>query len=271
MKTQNYKNLLNPVARLTSIFTLAALIALASGCGGGGSSIAGATPTPTPGTGAASAQVRFGDAPADSVIAFEVSVSSLSLTPAGGGAPVSVAVPAGNRIELTHASGKFEPFIAGNLPQGTFSAANLTLVNSELTFLTSTGTPVHINGPSSASVTVPLTPNLTIGSSPLVLNIDVSVANSISSSAGVVNGISFGPNSFTITAKAPGVAGNQQDDDGEIEDVQGTVTAVNGSSFTFKVGQTGSSMTFNTDSTTQFKDGVTSVASLLNQVVTVEG
>ncbi len=273
MKTQNYKNLLNPVTRLTSIFMLAMLIALASGCGGGGSGIASnATPSPTPGgAGANSAQVRFGDAPADSVIAFEVSVSSLSLTPAGGGAPVSVAVPAGNRIELTHASGKFEPFIAGNLPQGTFSAANLTLANSELTFLTSAGTAVHINGPASASITVPLSPNLVIGSSPLVLNIDVNVGASVTTAAGVVNGIAFTSTSFNITAKAPGVAGNQQDDDGEIEDVQGTVTAVNGSSFTFKVGQTGSSMTFNTDGTTQFKDGVTSVASLLNQVVTVEG
>ena len=271
MKTKNNKNLLNQVAKLTSIFMLAMLIALAAGCGGGGSGLTGAGPTPTPGAGANSAQVRFGDAPADSVIAFEVSVSALSLTPAGGGAPVSVAVPAGNRIELTHASGKFEPFIAGNLPQGTFSAANLTLANSELTFLTSTGTAVHINGPASASITVPLTPNLTIGSSPLVLNIDVNVAASITTSAGVVNGISFGPTSFNITAKAPGVAGNQQDDDGEIEDVQGTVTAVNGSSFTFKVGQTGSLMTFNTDASTEFKDGVTSVAGLLNQVVTVEG
>ncbi len=273
MKTQNYKNLLNPVTRLTSIFMLAMLIALASGCGGGGSGIASnATPSPTPGgAGANSAQVRFGDAPADSVIAFEVSVSSLSLTPAGGGAPVSVAVPAGNRIELTHASGKFEPFIAGNLPQGTFSAANLTLANSELTFLTSAGTAVHINGPASASITVPLSPNLAISSSPLVLNIDVNVGASITTAAGVVNGIAFTSSSFNITAKAPGVAANQQDDDGEIEDVQGTVTAVNGSNFTFKVGQTGSSMTFNTDGTTQFKDGVTSVASLLNQVVTVEG
>jgi hypothetical protein len=267
---KNYKNILNPVTKLTSIFMLAILIALASGCGGGGSGLS-SNPTPTPGAGANSAQVRFGDAPADSVISFEVSVSSLSLTPAGGGAAVSVAVPANNRIELTHASGKFEPFIAGNLPQGTFSAANLTLANSELTFLTTTGTPVHINGPASASITVPLTPNLTIGSSPLVLNIDVNVANSITTSAGVVNGISFGPTSFNITAKAPGVAANQQDDDGEIEDVQGTVTAVNGSSFTFKVGQTGSLMTFNTDGTTEFKDGVTSVAGLLNQVVTVEG
>jgi len=247
---KNYKNILNPVTKLTSFFMLAILIALAVGCGGGGSGLtSNPNPTPTP-AGANSAQVRFGDAPADSVISFEVSVSSLSLTPAGGGAPVSVAVPANNRIELTHASGKFEPFIAGNLPQGTFSAANLTLANSELTFLTTAGTPVHINGPASASISVPLSPNLTIGSSPLVLNIDVNVTNSITTSAGVVNGISFGPTSFNITAKAPGVAGNQQDDDGEIEDVQGTVTAVNGSSFTFKVGQTGSSMTFNTDGTT---------------------
>jgi hypothetical protein len=269
LKTQSSKNLLNPVAKFISIFALAALIALASGCGGGGSSI-GANPTPTPAAGANSAQVRFGDAPADSVIAFEVSVSSLSLTPTGGGAAVSVAIPANNRIELTHASGKFEPFMAGNLPQGTFSAANLTLANSELTFLSSTGTAVHINGPASASITVPLSPNLTIGSSPLVLNIDVNVAASITTAAGVVNGIAFTPASFNITAKAPGV-GNQQDDDGEIEDVQGTVTAVNGSSFTFKVGQTGSLMTFNTDGTTEFKDGVTSVAGLLNQVVTVEG
>src|SRR5262249_12090174 len=206
-----------------------------------------------------------------SVIAFEVSVSALSLTPAGGGSPVTVSIPANNRIELTHASGKFEPFVAGNLPQGTFSAANLTLANSERTFLSSTGTPVHINGPASASISVPLSPNLTIGSSPLVLNIDVNVANSITTTAGgVVNGISFGPTSFNITAKTPGAANNQQDDDGEIEDTEGTVTAVNGASFTMKL-QNGSSLTFTTDATTEFKDGVTGVAGLLNQVVTVEG
>src|SRR4029077_18453890 len=268
MNTQTHKHSLSPVAKLVFALMLVAMIALAAGCGGG-SSAANPGPTPTPAAGATSTQVRFGDAPADSVIAFEVSVSSLSLTPAGGGAAVSVAVPANNRIELTHASGKFEPFIAGNLPQGTFSAANLTLVNSELTFLSSTGTPVHINGPASASITVPLTPNLTIGTSPLVLNIDVNVANSITTAAGVVNGIAFGPTSFTITSKAPG-ANNEQDDDREIEDVQGTVTAVNGSSFTLKL-QNGSSLTFTTDATTEFKDGVTGVAGLLNQVVTVEG
>src|SRR5215467_13853823 len=193
MKNQRFQHSLSPVIRLLLACMVVAALALATGCGGGGSGVNSAGPTPTPGTtGAASTQVRFGDAPADSVIAFEVSVSALSLTPAGGGSPIAVTVPANNRIELTHASGKFEPFVAGNLPQGTFSAANLTLVNSELTFLSSTGTPVHINGPASASITVPLSPNLTIGASPLVLNIDVNVANSITTSAGgVVNGISF--------------------------------------------------------------------------------
>jgi Domain of unknown function (DUF5666) len=272
MKNQDSRHSLAPVIRLLLAGMLIAALAAATGCGGGGNGIASNPgPTPTPGAGTASTQVRFGDAPADSVIAFEVSVSALSLTPAAGGSPVAVTVPANNRIELTHASGKFEPFIAGNLPQGTFSAANLTLVNSELTFLSGSGTPVHINGPASAAISVPLTPNLTIGSSPLVLNIDVNVANSVTTAAGAVNGISFGPASFNITAKAPGAAASQQDDDGEIEDVKGTVTAVNGSSFTLKAGQTGASLTFATDGTTEFKDGATTVAGLLNQVVTVEG
>ncbi|HEY7403407.1 MAG TPA: DUF4382 domain-containing protein, partial [Candidatus Angelobacter sp.] len=171
-------------ARLLVVCMLLAAVAVVTGCGGGGSTALAGGPTPTPPPGTTSTQVRFGDAPADSVIAFEVSVSALSLTPAGGGSPVTVTVPANNRIELTHASGKFEPFVAGNLPQGTFSSVNLTLVNSELTFLSSTGTPVHINGPASASISVPLNPNLTVGNSPLVLNIDVNVANSITTTAG---------------------------------------------------------------------------------------
>jgi hypothetical protein len=270
MKNQHSQSL-SPVIRLFFACMVIAALALATGCGGGGSALNNPGPTPTPPPGTTSTQVRFGDAPADSVIAFEVSVSALSLTPAGGGSPITVSIPANNRIELTHASGKFEPFVAGNLPQGTFSAANLTLVNSELTFLSSTGTPVHINGPASASISVPLSPNVTIGASPLVLSIDVNVGNSITTTAGgVVNGISFGPTSFNITAKAPGAQANQQDDDGEIEDVQGTVTAVNSPNFTLKL-QNGSSLSFSTDGTTEFKDGVTGVAGLLNQVVTVEG
>jgi hypothetical protein len=269
MRTEHLKTFARPAIRAAFALILGTGLLVAVGCGGAGSNLSAGT-TPTPGAGAANTQVRFGDAPADSVISFEVSVSSLSLTPSGGGQAVNVAVPANNRIELTHESGKFEPFVTGNLPKGTFSAANLTLVDSELTFLNSSGVAVHINGPASASISVPLNPAITIGDSPLVLSIDVNVANSVTLSGGTINGISFGPTSFNITAKAPGAQANQQDDDGEIEDVQGTVTAVNGSSFTLKIG-TGASLDFTTDGATEFKDGITGVAGLLNQVVTVEG
>lgn len=271
MNSNTWKTFAQSARKAMVAVVVVAGLVFAVGCGGGGSSSAAANPTPTPNSSnSASTQVRFGDAPADSVISFEVTVSALTLTPSGGGAAVSVPVAANNRLELSHASGKFEPFSIGNLPQGTFSAANLTLVNSELTFLSSTGTAVHINGPASSQITVPLSPALTIGTSPLVINIDVNLANSVTLAGGVINGISFGPTSFTITAKAPGAQANQQDDDGEIEDIRGTVTSATSNSFVLSVGQTKSSLTFSFDATTQFSDGVTA-ATLANQIVKVEG
>ncbi len=272
MRSNDTKKFETSAIRAVLALIVAAGMMLAIGCGGGGSGASNLTPSPTPNPGSASnAQVRIGDAPADSVVAFEVSLTALSLTPSGGGAAVSIPVGANNRIELSHQAGKFEPLALGNLPQGSFSSANLTLANAELTFVTTTGTAVHINGPASAQVTVPLSPALTVGASPVVIAIDVNVANSITTTAaGVINGISFGASSFTITAKVPGAQAQQEDDDGEIEDVRGTVTAATSNTFTLEVGQSGSSMTFNFDATTQFSDGVTA-ATLANQIVTVEG
>lgn len=104
----------------------------------------------------------------------------------------------------------------------------------------------------------------------MIISIDVNLSNSVTLAGGVVNGIVFGPTSFTITAKAPGAQANQQDDDGEIEDVRGTVTSATASSFVLSVGQTKSSLTFSFDATTQFSDGATAAA-LANQIVKVEG
>jgi hypothetical protein len=272
MRSQNSKSFAQSAAKALFALVLVAGLVFAVGCGGGGSASTnpGPSPTPTPAN-SASTQVRFGDAPADSVISFEFTVSALSLTPSAGGAAVTVPVPANNRLELSHSAGKFEPFLTGSLPQGSFSSASLTLANSELTFMGSTGLPVHINGPASASVSIALSPALTVGTSPLVLNIDANIANSVTTSAsGVITGISFGSNSFSITAKAPGAQANQQDDDGEIEDVRGTITSATSNSFVLSVGQTKSSMTFSFDATTQFSDGVTA-ATLANQIVKVEG
>jgi hypothetical protein len=76
---------------------------------------------------------------------------------------------------------------------------------------------------------------------------------------------------LSISAKSVGSEDEEEDDNGELEDVRGLVTTVNGSSFTLKVGQSGATLTFTTDSTTQFEEGITSLASALNRIVKVEG
>jgi len=254
------------------LFTLAVLgILFALGCGGSSSS----TPVqqqPPPPPANTSTQIRIGDAAVDRIVSFEVTLASpIVVTPSGGGANLNITV-ANNRLELSHMSANFEPLGILNLPQGSFSSAAITVTNPEMTFLDNAGVSHSIQSSASQSVTVNFTPALTIPATPTVLNVDLNVANSISSDAsGNITGFNFTPASFNITTQ-PVAAQNQQDDDnGEIEDVTGLVTSTSGSSFTMKVGQTGAQLTFTTDSSTQFSDGLTTVASTLNQIVKVEG
>src|SRR5437870_11770300 len=61
---------------------------------------------------------------------------------------------------------------------------------------------------------------------------------------------------FNVTSST--VAPNENDEDeenGEIEDVQGKVTAISAPTFTVDTGK--STVTFATDNSTQFKDGIT--------------
>jgi uncharacterized protein DUF5666 len=118
---------------------------------------------------------------------------------------------------------------------------------------------------------VTLSPPLAIGPTSSVVSIDVNAASAVSTDAsGNITGFNFSSASFSITAKAV-TANNQQDDDGELEDVAGLVTSVSSNSFTMNVGQSGAQLTFTTDNTTQFSDGLTNVASTANQIVKVEG
>src|SRR6185312_1406130 len=132
------------------------------------------------------------------------------------------------------------------------------------------GTPHKLQGPANQSVNLTFNPQLTIGSSPVVLSLDVNVANSVTTDqAGNITGFNFTPSSFAFSVKPVSTA--EQDDDGELEDVTGLVTVVSGNSFTLTVGQSGAQLTFTTDSSTQFSDGVADLNSALNQIVKVEG
>lgn len=241
-------------------------ISLITSCGGGGAGVS-RTGTATPST-----QIRFGDSAADSVIAFEVTVASpILLQPSGGGAKVPVTV-GGNRLELSHTAAKFEPLGVVTVPTGSYSSADITILNPELTFLNSIGLPLTIPGTSSQTVTVNFTPALVVASTPVILKIDFNLANSlVTNSGGAVIGVNFAASSLSASTGAIAPEASQEDDTGEIEALSGVISSVNGSTFVLNAGQSGAQLTFTTDGTTVFSDGLTNLLGALNQVVKVEG
>lgn len=247
-------NLLNRIAGLC----LAALLALiAVGCGGASSA--------NPGAAAAKTQIKIGDAPADSVLAFELKITSISLSQQGGGSVNVLSTPA--EIELSHLAGMVEPLAVANAPSGTYTGASVSVSNVEVTYIPSgSSTPVEKQFALSATITVPFNPAITLGSSASVLNFDVNLAQSLSFDAGG-NVTSVNP-VFSVSNSSVAPQAEQEDDDGKIDGLVGmvsTVTPANGNTpASFAItSQSGSpAQAFSVSSTTEFGDGLAQFADL---------
>jgi Domain of unknown function (DUF5666)/Domain of unknown function (DUF4382) len=255
------------ISQTAVVAVVMGLILSAAGCSGGSSS---PSPNPGPGpSGQTATQVKMGDAPADRVVSFEVTVGPITMTPAGGSA-VTV-LSASRRLELSHLSGTNEPLALLNVPQGSYSSASITVSSPEVTFINSSGVLVKLQPAFNQAISVSFNPALMIGTGASVINIDLNVANSLTFDAqGNITGVSLSASSFVISTAAVAAEDRQDHEDGELEDLTGLVTAVSGSSFTLTVGQNGASLSFSTDANTEFNDGA-SLGTMLNTIVTVEG
>lgn len=239
------------------------LILSALGCGGG------STPGGGGGGGTTATQVRMGDAPADRVITFEVTVGPISFTPSSGSAVTVLSTT--RRLELTHLSGTNEPLALLKVPQGSYTSATLTVAHPEVVFINNLGQIVKLEPAFSQAVTVNFNPAFAVGTSAPVVNIDLNVASSLTfDGQGNVTGVNISAASFNLSTSTVAAEDEQEFENGELEDITGTVSSVSGTSFTLLVGLTGTSLTFTTDANTEFKDGAT-LATMANTVVTVEG
>ena len=253
-----------------AVLTLAIGLTLAEiGCGGSSSSsnVGQPPPPPPPVAQTTATQVKIGDAPADRVTSFEVTVGPITMTPSSG---TAVTVLSGTRrLELTHLSGTNEPLALLDVPQGSYSSASMTVSSPEVTFINNLGTIVKLEPAFNQAISVNFSPTLTVGASSIVVSIDLNVANSLTFDAqGNVTGVNLSASSFGLGTAAVAAEDKQGHDDGELEDTTGTITAVNGTSFTLTAGQNGAPLIFATDAGTAFDDG----ASLtVNTIVTVEG
>jgi Domain of unknown function (DUF5666)/Domain of unknown function (DUF4382) len=202
-------------------------------------------------------QVRIGDAPVDKVLAFELTINSITLTKADGTTKSVLSSP--TEVELTHLAGTFEPLTLNNISQGTYTKATITVASPDVTYIDAGTGLIVEKHPTLTTSTVTVTfPNggLTFGSASTSLNFDFNLANSLVFDAS--NNVTVTP---VFTVSAVSVASNQQEqdnqeqdnDDGQVEDEHGTVVSVNGSTIVIATGK--SDLSFLTNSNTTY-DGV---------------
>lgn len=245
-------------------FALLGLALYMAGCGGGG----GGGGVPPPQVSTTAVQVKVGDAAADMVIEFRTTINTVTLHNANGSTFTALSAPV--TIELTHLAGTFEPLKLINVPQGTYDSATVTAGTSELTFVDpNTHQVQHQNfAAPGAPLVIALNPNITVGSTPTILNIDFNLGTALTfnSNTGL---FSFDPTKITATATTP-AAGNQEPENGAAEDVNGTVTSVSGSlpGGSFTISTATGSLTFSTDNSTVFAPSAASVTP--NTIVEVD-
>jgi hypothetical protein len=239
------------------LITLAVALAL-TGCGGGQHSVQ------MSGT---MATLQTGDALNDQIVKFELTISSITLTGANGTANTSNLLSSPAEVEFSHEAGTFEPLSLAHIPPGTYSGATMTVSNPEIVAMIS-GTATKLTATlSSTTVNLTFNPSITVGSSPVFINFDIDLPNSLT-----INGTNatVSPTFKVTTSTVAANEDNEDQGDGELEDVHGSVTNITAPNFTIQTRAT--TITFATNSNTQFTDGITQLADLkVGDIVEVDG
>jgi hypothetical protein len=236
------------------LFTLLSVVfaLLLTGCGSGSNTV-----TATPGSG--NVTIQTGDAVNDQVVKFELTISSITLTGVSPTATTANLLTKPSEVEFVHQAGTLEPLTLANVPAGTYNGATLTVSNPEIVVVNA-GVPTKIPVTLSSGTVNVTFANITVGSSPLFINFDIDLANSITLNGNPVTSATVAPK-FNVTSStvAPNKE-NEDDHDGENDDVHGSVKSINAPNFTITTNST--DITFATDANTRFNDGLKSLADL---------
>ena len=235
------------IRRVTTLSAFAALfvsLLLLLGCGGGTSS-----PSPNPQPNTTPLQVNIGDAPSDRLVAVSMTIGSMSLTKSGGGS-VSV-VSSSTPVEVMHLMGTVNPISLMNVPQGSYPGATVSISSATVLYMDPTAMQLvqkSVSGPMMA--TVNFNPSMTVGTSPMVLNLDMNMASSVSIDNS--DKVTMTP-TMTATMNQCCTGNSQNPEDGGMEHMTGTVMSMSGNSFTMSMMQSSQNISVTTGSGTQFE------------------
>lgn len=205
-------------------------------------------------------QVSLGDAPADWIMTFGTTVSSISLMTAGG-TSVNV-VPTAASMEMMQLMATMQPVSSFRVPQGSYTQATVTLSAVSMGYMD----PVShayvqktMAGPFTA--TVPFSPAMTVGSSPVALNFDMNMASSVSLDG--AGNIAFAPVMTAWMVAAPGTGANPWQ--GTMQHQVGSVSSFTGTQFTMGSMMGIQTSTFSTNASTVFpSSGLTGMGMMAN-------
>lgn len=217
------------------------------GCGGGSSTTASGSPAPTPTTATTPMQVGLGDAPADWIMAFGMTVNAITLTNSTG-ATVNV-MPASAATEMMQLMATVQPVSTLNVPQGTYTQAKVTVASVSMGYMDPVShayTQKTLAGPFTA--TVPFSPSMTVGNAPAALNFDMNMASSVGIDGS--GNVTFNPAMTAAMATVSGTSANPWQ--GGMQHQVGSVSSVSGSTFAMGSMMGLPSATFTTNGSTQF-------------------
>ena len=217
------------------------------GCGGSSSSASPSTTPPPPASNTTAVQVSLGDAPADWIMAFGMTVNSITLTGANGNT-VNM-VPTASPMEMMQLMATVQPISAVTVPQGTYTQAMVTFSAVTMGYMdpvSHTYKQKTMAGPFTA--TVPFSPTMTVGISPMALNFDMNMGSSVAIDASGT--VTLTP---TMTASMGAAAGTGTNPwQGTMQHRIGSVSSVSGSQFAMGSMMGMQQATFMTNANTQF-------------------
>lgn len=238
---------LSKLRQVAALFSVG-LLAIVTACGGSGTSVSSGDGTNPPPAGNTTLQVNLGDAPADWMLAFSTSITSISLNSSNGSVNVT---GASTPIEMTQLMGTMQPVAMASAPEGTYSSASISLGDCNVTYMdptTKTLEQTRIQGPFNA--TVSFGSPVTVGSTPMAFNFDLDLASSV---AGNNSGnLSFTPK-FNFSAGTQGTGDSNDPANGGMQQMMGTISNVTSGSFRLTPLQSGQPFDIATNSSTVFQ------------------
>lgn len=217
---------------------------------GSGNSAKVVPPTTNPPAAASTVQVSIGDGPGDRVAAFNVTINTITLTPASG-TPVNI-LSAPVSVEMTQLAGTTTPLATLTIPAGTYGQVTIALGGASISFLDATGNLVQKTLPAPPPVTITLNPAFVSDGSALALNLDLNLGASIqfNDAAGTVT---FNPRFLASHGRLAGPPAGAPPNPfaGGVEHMLGRVSSVSGTSFVI-AGPMQRTLTFTTNSSTVF-------------------